>query len=237
MYKLFISTKKSIDYSEYLRNDIPFMCYSIVAAAAIPLNDILIYPIFCQCSGLKSHFKILIGAITLLGGYTVTTVLFTYSRKVFTGKSISHNDTSVQCLFHETTNSLKDTIDFKLFSIPEVLFSISNIWFMMGTLSEYYCAQVPYSMKGLLIGCCYAFFGLFVSLHYGSSFLFTTKLLNWPTGTIYSCGFWYLLSKIILMVITVFLCFLIFKCCKMRIREDVLPSEHIFAERYYSRGY
>ena len=233
MYKLFISTNESIDYSQHLRNNIPFTVYSVRVAVGIPLNEILIYPIISRCSGLKSHFKILIAAIALLGGYTVTTVLFTYSRKVITETTISHNDTSVECLFLESAHSLKDTTDFKLFSIPEVLFAISTIWFMIGAI-EYYCAQVPHSMKGLLIGCYYAFLGLFVLLDYGSSFLFKTKLFNWSTETIYSCGFWYLQTKIILVVIVVFLCFLIFKCCKKRKREDVLPNEHIFAERYYS---
>ena len=235
-YKLFIGTKNSTDYSQCLHNHIPFMFQSICVAVGIPLNEVLIYPIFWGYSGLNSRFKIVIGAIAMLGGYITTMVLLTYSRKVFIEMNLSRNDTSVQCLFHERAKSLKHTIDFNLFSISECIFAISEMCFIMG-ITEYYCAQVPYSMKGLIVGCYYAFLGLFVFLDYGSSFLFTTDLFNWPTGTMYSCGFWYLQTKIIEMVIAVLLCLLIFKYYKKRKREDVLPSEHIFAGRYYSRDY
>ena len=236
VHKEFTSAKKSTDYNQCLHNGIPFMLYSICVVVSIPLNEIFIYPIFRRCSGLKSHFKIIIGAITLLLVYTLTTVLFTYSRKAFIETSLSHNDTSIKCLFREGANSLNYMNDFKLLSIPECLFAISEILLIIGII-EYYCAQVPYSMKGLLAGCYYACLELFVALDHASSLPFTTNLFNWTTGTIYSCGFWYFQTKIILMVIAVFLCLLTFKFCKKRKREDVLPNEHIFAERYYSSDY
>jgi hypothetical protein len=43
-----------------------------------------------------------------------------------------------------------------------------------------------------------------------------------------------LLTEIILVAIAAFMIALIIKCHKKRKREDVLPSEHIFAEQYYS---
>jgi hypothetical protein len=89
-------------------------------------------------------------------------------------------------------------------------------------------------MRGLIFGCAIGSIAIFVLVGYGISELFTRHLINWGTGNI-SCGFWYLLSVGLLMVIHTAILSILIKYYKRRKREDVLPNEHIFAERYYDK--
>ena len=90
-------------------------------------------------------------------------------------------------------------------------------------------------MKGLTAGIIYTFLGIFMGLSQAISLPFKYQsLVAWGTGTL-SCGFWYLLTILIYMVLMIFIMAVALKCYKARKREDVLPSKHIFAEKYYSR--
>ena len=231
--KVLISSDKPVVYRQCLYDNFPFLWHSIVAILGIPLNEFLIHPIFQRCLKLKIKWKVFVGIIILLAAYIVLTVMITYSRKILMETGISRNDTDIQCFFHESATSLKHAVDFKWFAIPELLFVISDIFFTVGVV-EFYCAQFPYSMKGLLIGCFYGFTGVFVLFNYGVS-LFFKKSDYWQTQTIFSCGFWYLQTYSVVMVIIMFLSLFLFNHFKRRKRQDVLPNEHIFAEKYYSR--
>ena len=65
--------------------------------------------------------------------------------------------------------------------------------------------------------------------------LFSHKLSIWGTGII-SCGFWYGLLIVIVELSICAALLLLTRWYKKRKREDVLPNEHIFAERYYSNN-
>ena len=64
---------------------------------------------------------------------------------------------------------------------------------------------------------------------------FRGNLAVWGTGMI-SCEFWYLLLNILFLGITGGLFSILGKLYRRRKREDVLPNEYIFAERYYATG-
>ena len=61
---------------------------------------------------------------------------------------------------------------------------------------------------------------------------FMHNLSIWGKGII-SCGFWYGLTLLAIEGTAGIVLHLILKTYKRRKREDVLPNEHIFAERYY----
>ena len=130
--------------------------------------------------------------------------------------------------------SFKDTIDYKWYIIPEFLFIFSGICIIKGAL-EFYCAQVPYTMKGLLAGCAYGLTAVIASSNYALLYIFKTNSHIWEKQTILNCEFWYLLTKIIPGIIILLLFILAIKCYKKRKRDDILPNEHIFAEQYYSK--
>ena len=209
-----------------------FTC--ICGMVFIPLHEILIFPVFNRCIRLKSYFVVLLGMILQLGGYVVLIVLTTYSKKVLINNMELLPNETILCIFYDSPLYLKDTIDYKWYIIPEFLFVLSEICIIKGAL-EFYCAQVPYSMKGLVAGCAYGLTVIFASSNYALLYIFRTNSHIWDKQTILNCEFWYLLTKIIPGIIILLLSILAIKCYKKRKREDVLPSEHIFAEQYYSK--
>ena len=112
--------------------------------------------------------------------------------------------------------------------------AISKLLVLIGGL-EFYCAQVPYSMKGLVAGIIYGLLCIFIMLSQGLLLPFKMTSLEWGTGTL-SCGFWYLLTLLIYLLIMMAASVVVMRWYKKRKREDVLPNEQIFAERYYSRN-
>ena len=89
-------------------------------------------------------------------------------------------------------------------------------------------------VKGLVVGITFALMAVYESAFNVIEQVYGKKSFTWETGVI-SCGFWYYLTEIFLLatITTVFL--LVMKCYKKRKREDVLPNDQIFAERYYSK--
>ena len=88
-------------------------------------------------------------------------------------------------------------------------------------------------MRGLTLGTVYGIIFIFTMIGYGIFWPFT-RHFSWGTGII-SCEFWYLLSVLLVMIIFSVLLLIAGRWYKNRKREDVLPNEHIFAERYYSQ--
>ena len=68
----------------------------------------------------------------------------------------------------------------------------------------------------------------------GINILFTRRLSIWGTGII-SCGFWHFLLLLVIEVLVGFMLIAMLRWYKKRKREDVLPNEHIFAERFFDR--
>jgi hypothetical protein len=64
---------------------------------------------------------------------------------------------------------------------------------------------------------------------------FMMDLPIWKTGGIINCGFWYLLLVIVFFIFNGIILYILGRVYKNRKREDVLPNEQIFAERYYSQ--
>ena len=99
---------------------------------------------------------------------------------------------------------------------------------------EFLSAQIPLQMKGVMLGTGY---GTIFIVGVVSAILmvpFKAKLSVWGTGIII-CGFWYLFLAFFVQISTCFALVMLLKRYKGRKREDVLPNEHYYAERYYSK--
>ena len=68
---------------------------------------------------------------------------------------------------------------------------------------------------------------------YGIAEPFTRHIITWSNGGI-SYGFWCLILVMIILLYNSILLLVLGKLYKNRKREDVLPNELVFAERYYS---
>ena len=128
-----------------------------------------------------------------------------------------YDNHTVQCLFHLKSNPINKVAGYRWFAVAQVLIAISFTVVVIGII-EFYCAQVPYSMKGLMAGAYYGFLGFCVMFNYGLSQVFKAKLHLWETKTIFSCGFWYLLTKIILIIVAILMIMLMVKYHKKRKR-------------------
>ena len=76
---------------------------------------------------------------------------------------------------------------------------------------------------------------LFATLTVALSFPFTKMSTTiWGDGIV-TCGFWYALLLGLATAVSGSIFGVVIKFYKKRKREDVLPNEHIFAERYYAK--
>ena len=143
-------------------------------------------------------------------------------------------NSTLQCIFSEEKGVLSSNFDIKWMVLPNILNAISIVTLGIGGI-EFICAQTPYSMKGLMVGTVYGSVVIIAFIGYGITVPFTRHMITWSTGVI-SCGFWYLLIVIIVLIFNSILLLILGKLYKNRKREDVLPNEHIFVERYYSQS-
>ena len=205
----------------------------ISVSVLIPLYELVIHPIFHRLiPNVKIPYKACIGALLHLSRLVLLLTLVTYARHFFINSETSGNST-LQCVFHEPPGSLETGLDNRWKFLSGFLGYIGDAMYLISII-EYLCAQVPYSMKGIVAGLFFACVGLFLPIFSSVYFVFETTHFTWGTGLI-SCGFWYFVTKICLLLATMIIFIIsILKCYKKRKREDVLPNEHIFAERYYS---
>ena len=92
----------------------------------------------------------------------------------------------------------------------------------------------PDSLLGLTVGIFYGSYVLSVALNRAISQIFSMlKSSVWKVTPLYGCDFWYLQVKLIFLLIAVTSSVLVAVYYKKRKRDDVLPNEQIFAERYY----
>ena len=85
-----------------------------------------------------------------------------------------------------------------------------------------------------MFGTLYGGVSVYTSISYGVMYPFKRETNIWGTGII-SCGFWFLFLNFIALVINAVFLSVIGILYKNRKREDVLPNEQIFAERFYTK--
>ena len=211
--------------------------YYITIALLIPLNELVIHPLFHRClPKINCYWKICLGIGIHTARYIVLSVLLTEAHHYdLLTSNLPVANVTIQCIFHDNPVSwISDALDYRLFAIPGIISAVSFTLILVGSI-EMLCAQVPYSMKGLVIGIFYGSLGFFLLLSNLIAQLFIWKSYLWRTESVFNCGFWYLQIKLIIHLVVFFIIFLAVTYYKKRKRGDVLPNEQIFAERYYSQ--
>ena len=205
----------------------------ITATILIPLHEFVLYPLLHKYfSWVKSYWKFSIGVVAQALRVIALMVLELMARNNYLVQN--GKNSTLQCIFSEEKGALSSSFDTKWMVLPNILNAISIVTLGIGII-EFICAQTPYSMKGLMIGTVYSSMVIIAFIGYGITVPFTRHMITWSTGVI-SCGFWYLLLVIIVLIFNSTLLLILGKLYKNRKREDVLPNEQIFAERYYSQS-
>ena len=191
----------------------------------IPLSELVVRPIFSYwLLRFTSRSKFTAGIVSLLLMLVVYLIIFG-----------NLPQPSCSLLAHGNVN-LTGEISHRYTSIPKVLEAFAKIW-LFGSALEFICAQCPYSMKGLLFGLMYAICSCFVVLAYVSflPFHYMFPAINWNSVPM-SCEFWFLVVCLVLYALLT-ACFVLLSVnYKKRERGEELPSEHCFAEEYYSQA-
>ena len=199
----------------------------------IVLHELLIYPVFNRCyPRIKSLCKFILGVFLQIARVIALMVIDVVSRHIYLENN-GYNAT-IQCLFYQSHGTLSASFSYRWLALPNVLQSISILFIIVGVI-EFISAQVPYYMRGLIIGLLYSLILLSATSGLTLHILFSHKLSIWGTGII-SCGFWYGLLIVIVQLSICAALLLFMRWYKKRKREDVLPNEHFFAERYYSKN-
>ncbi len=197
------------------------------------IHETLLYPIFQRYyPEIKSTQKAMIGMILQTISITLQIIFEVYSRHTFL-KHNSAQNTTLPCVFFDHWNTQSMNFDYRWMAVPDVCTSLSILMIGIGFL-EFLSAQIPLQMKGIMLGTGY---GTILIVGIISAVLmlpFKAKLSVWGEGTI-SCGFWYLLLAFLVQLSACFALVMLTRRYKRRKREDVLPNEHYFAERYYSK--
>ena len=201
----------------------------------IIFHDFFIYPLFqccICCRKITSLWKILMGIIVQIMLITTLVAFDVISRHNYLK---SEYNATIQCIFHERYGLLSQNLNNRWLAIPRYLHFIS-LTFLLTGLIEFICSQAPYSMKGAIIGAQYTLLSICsipLVVIIAAVVLYKVDLSSLGTGTI-SCEFWYALLIIVAYLSLFILLAWMVKRYKMRKREDLLPNEHFFAERYYS---
>ena len=228
MYKV-VSSYKPNNTTEYYSTASVTNC---TIAILIPFYEFVVYPVLRKhFSWVKTYNKITLGVLLQIARLT-TLMLFVIKVRYVYLKHSNYNAT-IQCVFQEEHGALSSSLDSKLMLLPSVLNSLSVLTLLIGSV-EFICAQTPYFMRGLMFGAFYGFLVVFTLFGYGITWPFKSQSITWGNGII-SCGFWYLLLCVVILGITGAVVTVLGTAYKKRKREDVLPNEQIYAERYYAK--
>ena len=185
--------------------------YYITITFLTPLNEFIIHPLFhCCLPKINRYWKIFLGIAIYTSRYIVLLILQTKAHQYNAYDLVTSNspaNVTIQCIFHNNpvswSSSSIGTLDYRLFAIPEVISAILFTLILIGSI-ELFCAQAPYSMKGLVIGIFYGSMVFFLVLNNSMVQLFIWKSYLWKTRSVFNCGFWHLQIKLIVHLVIVF---------------------------------
>ena len=225
-----LSEEKS-SYSTYYYTKQAFIyTFRYSWAIGFPFYELIIYPIFNRFLLMTgSQRKLILAGIFFMTAEIVTLML----TEIVARSNYMQNNGNTTLLHCANFGSLYTSISYRWMGIAYFFCSMSIAAFAIGGL-EFLASQAPYSMRGLIAGTTYGLIVLFAVFYIAISIPFRRNLEMWSTGII-SCGFWHALLLVAIEVVAG-ICFTVFsKKYTRRKREDVLPNEHIFAERYYDK--
>ena len=201
----------------------------------IVFHEFIIYPLFyrCICCGrIKSLWKISMRIMFQIMRVTTLIAFDVFSRHNYLK---SEYNATIQCKFHENHGLLSQSLNYRWLAIPQYLHFISLTFLLTGA-TEFICSQAPYSMKGVIIGAQFTLISVCIIplvVIIAAVVFYKKDLSSLGTGII-GCEFWYALLIIVACLSLFVILAWMVKRYKMRKREDLLPNEHFFAERYYS---
>ncbi len=206
--------------------------YSITVL--VPLHEFIVRPMLRKYfSWVQCYWTFSLGTILQFARIVLHVAYVLIARHNWLAQH-DNNNATIQCIFLEDYGTLSSSFDIRWIGLQSFLNAVSLFTLVVAGV-EFICAQTPYSMRGLISGVAYGSVTLFTLVGVGITQPFTMNLPIWSTGGIVNCGFWYLLLVIVFFMLNGIILYILGRFYKNRKREDVLPNEQIFAERYYAK--
>ena len=150
-----------------------------------------------------------------------------------TGIFITHHNFT--CLLVSDSDDLINgnvlDLNYSWLLIPQLLFSLATCTIIQNGLALL-CSQVPYSMRGLLIGVLYYAVSIFIFLSQ-LSYSFLQQQCRHKNQKY--CGLWFFSAVVLVTAVYTVTMSVIKKCYVFRRRDEDIHNEHIFAVNYYDK--
>jgi len=202
----------------------------VVIIILIPVLEFVIYPWFSKLSCfylIGSLEKFLVSLVLIL----IYNLCF-LSLKV--GETYHNRGRNLTCfLTTEEGNVMQREViplDYRWLVIPQPISGVAVYLSMVGGI-ELVCAQSPYSMKGILIGCVWLMMG--TSLLICHVIINVLKKFTGDAGEI--CGVWFYACLVVVTVLVILLQVIIRKYYPFRKRDETLGNNQIFAVNYFDK--
>ena len=195
---------------------IPF----IVCSLLILLYQLIIYPCFYK------YIPSMLKRIGMGLVFTLFSIVFITIVEIWFG---DFSDPSFECTSNIENHSNTSTImivNYKWLLIPH----ITNGWaifLVVVTTLEFSVAQSPRQMRGLMVGLCYAIYGIGRLLSINLSWL-----LVYFEFLSHGCTFYYHLGNTLSIIVSLILFLIFAKHYKLRVRNDIYPVHQIATEHY-----
>ncbi len=197
-----------------------------IIAVFIPLHEFILYPISHKClPSIKIYIKFLLGMMLQVARVITLTVCDIKAREDY------HDQNTT--IYYKGPGQMSSSAYRNWMAVSSTFHVVSFAILSVSSI-EFLASQTPYSMRGLMIGAASGSVFIFTMIEYGIYWPFTQQSLTWDVGIISHEG-WYLLLVLFILILFSGLLLAVGRWYKNRKREDVLPNEHIFAERYYSQ--
>ena len=197
----------------------------IISLIMLPVYELGLYKLFERWSIL---FKMSVGFVILLtnmaGYFVIEIVDFTMYTK----------SNATTCLLIQDSLNGGHHVGYHWLIIPRSMLGMGQ-FVIMTSFVEFMCAQVPYSMKGILFGLVYMMLSLGTTLSFLIILPAKLTLKYWPSKEQGRCVIWFLLAGNLTFLILFLLMYCSFRNYKKRSRDDKEFNEHMFAINYYDQ--
>ena len=193
-----------------------------VAALGLPAYHFVIYPFF------YNYIPSMLRRIGL--GMLIMAVSFLCNSII---EVVGHMENgNVTCVFSANAHEgATFPVNYLWTLIPSVLNGVGVVMVAYSTF-EFVIAQTPCQMKGLAVSLLLESVGIFTFLGEFIIMIF----LSFPFEIFPSCGFYYHMTFLIIMLATLLLFVFVSKWYKLRQRDDIVPF-HSIAENYFEKNY
>lgn len=225
LYSETIPFTKHLKYQDRIESKywVVYFIDPLIAVIGIPVLEVIVLPLFPKFEFvLNKHLRWMFAGMTCLIASLISFTILDLVVHLVYKQTFCFLDTSLS-----STNFSEQSISFWFVSIPSLLWGCTDFFFFVSVYC-FLCCQVPYNMRGMLLG----FFLFFQQVSITVGVFIPRIFTKFKKSVPISCGFWYLTSMTIVACVGL----IVFGSCasfyKKRQRQEILDHREVIAEIY-----